>query len=59
MIGAGAHPASYPVGIGDFNLEVKRQGSEAGHSHPTSTEIKNAWSSISTPPVRLHGVVFS
>jgi len=34
----------------------KQQGHEADHSPPSSAEIKNAWSCISTPPIRLHGV---
>jgi hypothetical protein len=47
--GAGAHPASYPMGI----------GGEADQSPPSSPEVKNAWSSTCTPPIRLHGVVLS
>jgi len=38
---------------------VKRQGSEADHSPPPSTEAKNAWSYTSTQPTRLHGLVLS
>jgi len=29
------------------------------YSPPSSAEINNAWSSTSTPPTRLHGVVLS
>jgi len=29
---------------GAFSLGVKRPGREADHSHPSSAEIKNAWS---------------
>jgi len=29
------------------------------HSPPSSAEVKNAWSCISTPPIRLHDVVLS
>jgi hypothetical protein len=32
---------------------------EAGHSLPSSTEVKNAWSYTSILPIRLYGVVFS
>jgi hypothetical protein len=39
--------------------EVKRPGSEADHSSPSSAEVKNAWSYTSTPSIRLHGVVLS
>jgi hypothetical protein len=41
----------------DLSLEVKRPGREADYSFPSITEIKNAWSYTSTPPIRLHGVV--
>jgi hypothetical protein len=33
---------------------VKWQGSEADHPPPSSTEVKNAWSYISTPLIRHH-----
>jgi hypothetical protein len=42
---------------GAFNLWVKVPGREADHSPPSSAEVKNAWSYIPTPPVRLNGVV--
>jgi hypothetical protein len=45
--------------LGAFSLGVKRPGREAAHSPPSSAEVKNAWSYISTPPIRLHGVVLS
>jgi hypothetical protein len=35
------------------------RGREADHLPPSSSEVKNAWSCTSTPPVRLHGVVLS
>jgi hypothetical protein len=44
---------------GALSLEVKRPGHEADHSPPSSAEVKNAWSYISTPPIHLHGVVLS
>jgi hypothetical protein len=34
---------------GALFLEVKRPGLEADHSHPSSAEVKNAWSYNSTP----------
>jgi hypothetical protein len=40
-----------------LSLGLKRPGREAGHSPPSSAEVENAWSYISTPPVRLHDVV--
>jgi hypothetical protein len=40
-------------------LGVKRPGREADHSPPSSAEVKNTWSYISTPPICLHGVVLS
>jgi len=44
---------------GAFSSEVKRPGREADHSPPSTAEIKNSWSDTSsTPPVRVHGMVF-
>jgi hypothetical protein len=34
---------------GGLSLGVKRPGREAGHSPPSSAEVKNAWSYTSTP----------
>jgi hypothetical protein len=42
-----------------LSLGIKWPGHEADHSSPSSTEDKNAWSYISTPPICLHGVVLS
>jgi hypothetical protein len=42
---------------GAVPLRVKRLQREAGHSPPSSAEVKNAWSYTSTPTIRLHGVV--
>jgi hypothetical protein len=42
---------------GALSLVVKRPEREADHSPPSSAEVKNAWSYISTPPIRIHGVV--
>jgi hypothetical protein len=40
--------------------QVKRLGREADHSPSRSAdEARNAWSSISNPTIRLHGVVLS
>jgi len=44
---------------GALSLGVKRPGREADHSPSSSSEVKNAWSYTSTPPIRLHGVVLS
>jgi hypothetical protein len=44
---------------GAISLGVKRPGREAVHSPPSSSEVKNAWSYTSTPPIRLPGVVLS
>jgi hypothetical protein len=44
---------------GDFFLKVNLPGREADNSPPSSAEVKNAWRYISTPPVRLHGVVLN
>jgi len=53
--GSGAHPASYPVGIGDPYPGGKER--EADHSLLSTAEIMNAWSYTSTPPIHLHGVM--
>jgi hypothetical protein len=44
---------------GALSLGVMRSGREADHSPPSSAEVKNAWSFISTSPVRLRGAVLS
>jgi len=38
---------------------VKLPGLKDKCPPPTSAEDKNAWSYMSTPPIRLHGVVIS
>jgi hypothetical protein len=43
------HPNSYPMGTGTLSPGVKRQGSEADHSPPTSVEVKRTWVYTSTP----------
>jgi hypothetical protein len=54
--GSGAHPPSYTMAL---TPEVKTPVRVADHSPPSSPEVKNAWSYTSTPPTRLHGVVFN
>jgi hypothetical protein len=42
--GSGVHPASCPMGTGDpFPGGKARPGSDADHSPPSSTEVKNEW----------------
>jgi hypothetical protein len=43
------HPASYPMGIRDSFVGVKRPGRDADHSPPSIAEVKNAWSYTFTP----------
>jgi hypothetical protein len=57
--GSGAHPASCRLGTVVLLTGVKRTGREAENSPPPSAEVKNTWSYNSTPPARLHGVVFN
>jgi hypothetical protein len=45
--------------LGALSLGVKWPGRVANHSPPSSAEVKNAWSYTLTPPIHLHGVVFS
>jgi hypothetical protein len=42
---------------GFFPWGVRMPEREADHSPKSSVEVENAWSYISTPPVRLRGVV--
>jgi hypothetical protein len=44
---------------GALTLGINLPGREANHSPPSSAEVKNSCSYISTPPTRLHGVVLS
>jgi hypothetical protein len=44
---------------GLFPWGLNRLGREADHSVHLEPRSKNAWSYISSPPIRLHGVVFS
>jgi hypothetical protein len=39
--GSGAHPASYPVGMGGSLPGVKQPGREADHSSPSNAKVKN------------------
>jgi hypothetical protein len=55
----GSHRPSYTWVPGALSLGAKRPGHEGDHSHPSSDEVKNVWSYISDPPMRLHGVVLS
>jgi hypothetical protein len=41
---------SYKIGTGSSFPGAKRQGREADHSPPTSTEVKKMWIYTSTPP---------
>jgi hypothetical protein len=40
-----------------FSLEIKRQGSEADHSPPSSAEVEECVEIYLHSPIRLHGVV--
>jgi hypothetical protein len=42
---------------GALSLAVKRPVLEANNSPPSSADVKNVWSYISTFPIRLHAVV--
>ena len=42
---SGSHHASYPMVNEDFFTGIKRPRPKAGHLLPSSTEIKNYWSS--------------
>jgi hypothetical protein len=55
--GSGAHPG--PDLMGTRGYFPGGKAAEAYHSPPSSAEVKNVWSCISTSPIRLHGVVLS
>jgi hypothetical protein len=57
--GSEAHPASYTIDSGALSLGVKRPGSEADHSSPSSAEVKECMELYLHSPIRLHGVVLS
>jgi hypothetical protein len=56
--GSGAHPVYCSVVPWALSLGINCPGREADHSPPSISEV-NAWSYISTLPIRLHGVVLS
>jgi hypothetical protein len=43
---------------GALSMLVKRPEREADNSLLAIAEVTNSWSYTSTPPIRLHGVVF-
>jgi hypothetical protein len=53
--GSGAHPISFPKGIGDSFPGVKWPGREADHSPQVPRSRKGG--AISPLPIRLHGLV--
>jgi hypothetical protein len=55
--GATHPPIQWEQGV--FSLGVELPGREADDSPPSSAKVKNVWSYISIPPIRLHGVVLS
>jgi hypothetical protein len=60
LIQIGSEPSQpsikWVAGEGGLSPGVNRPGREAGHSSLSSAEVNNAWSSISVPPISLHGV---
>jgi hypothetical protein len=44
---------------GAVSLGVKPPVRKADYSPPSSSKVKKAWSSTSSPPIRLHGMVLS
>jgi len=54
-------PTQPPIqwAAGTLCLKVKYMGHEADHSLPSSAEVKNAWSYVSTPLISLNGMVLS
>jgi hypothetical protein len=56
---SGAHSASIQWVPGALSLGVKRPGSEADYSPPSSAEVKEWVELYLHSPIRLHGVVLS
>jgi hypothetical protein len=57
--GSGAHPDSYPMGIGGSFLGVKPLGHEADHSLPSSAEVKNGEAISPPPPIQPDDMVMN
>jgi hypothetical protein len=57
VLGLTQPPIQWIPGV--LSLWIKRPGREVRHSHPSSAEVKNVWSSTPTLSIRLHGVVFN
>jgi hypothetical protein len=57
-LGATQPPTQWVLG-GLFPRGLMRLEREADHSPPSSAEVKNAWSYISTPPICLQDVVLN
>jgi hypothetical protein len=57
--GAGAHPASHPIGIRGYFPGVKWPGRKLTIHLYLVLRSKSEWSYTSTPPLSLHGVVLS
>jgi hypothetical protein len=50
-------PSLLSSGYQVFPWGVKRLGCESDHSPQSNAEVKNAWSYIYTPPIRLYSLV--
>jgi hypothetical protein len=48
--GSGSHPAPCSMGFWSLFREAKRPGRKVDHAHPSSAQVKNKWSYVSTPP---------
>jgi hypothetical protein len=65
LFATASRPASGPTQapiqwvLGAFIPRVQGPMREADSSPPPSAEVKNAWSYVSIPPTRLHGVVLN
>jgi hypothetical protein len=51
QIGSGAHPTSYAMGTRGSFTAVKRQGREADHLHPSSSDDKDGGSITPFPHI--------
>jgi hypothetical protein len=56
---SGSHSASYRMCTESSSRGIKRLGREAGHSSPSSAEVKEWVELYLHSPIRLHGVVLS
>ena len=54
--GSGIHQGSCSVRTGGFSAGLMRSGSEADHSFPSNSKVKNEWTYTLHSPLHIHGL---